>query len=334
MPILDKFEVQVFVAGTRAEEFDDDEEEGGASRGTQEITKYIEAVSGAFFEFKFFAEANYKITYEQAISFTVFVDGERIIGTYMQGEDFQGATADGTRVEGSCSGRFSMESTGSKLYKFQFADLETRDLELDDDVSSFKEKYGDLGTLKVEVWRITLLDAWPARDYSRKDLETVPEKALKGRPLDVATRLAPVTVTRTTPSRRMRFLGDRPLATFTFKYRTRRALQSLLIVGRSPIPVALEDRPMEELTREEAVELLRRQREQRDVKQESGPKRERSVTVTDAKPKRPLKTSKGNGGETIYHLDSDDEGDNDALEEPPSRPKPTKVEIIELLEDD
>ncbi|ETI22677.1 hypothetical protein G647_06753 [Cladophialophora carrionii CBS 160.54] len=188
MPILDKFEVQVFVAGTRAEEFDDDDEEGGTSRRSQEITKYIEAVSGAFFEFKFFAEANYRITYEQAISFTVFVDGERIIGTYMQGEDFQDATADGTRVEGSCSGRFSMESTGSKLYKFQFADLETRDLELDDDVSSFKEKYGDLGTLKVEVWRITLLDAWPARDYTRKDLETVPEKALKGRPLDVATR--------------------------------------------------------------------------------------------------------------------------------------------------
>ncbi|EXJ58346.1 hypothetical protein A1O7_05771 [Cladophialophora yegresii CBS 114405] len=125
MPILGKFEVQVFVDGTRAEEFDDDEEGVVLPGRRQETTKYIEAVSGAFFEFKFFAEANYKFLYDHAISFDVFVDGEHIIGTYMQDEEFRGATVAGRRVDGSCSGRYSMDSTGSKLYKFQFADLET-----------------------------------------------------------------------------------------------------------------------------------------------------------------------------------------------------------------
>jgi hypothetical protein len=74
------------------------------------------------------------------------------------------------------------------------------------------------------------------------------------------------------------------------------------------------------------------------VKLEPGTKRERSNTVTETRPRRPLKTSKGNGGETIYHVDSDDEDDDDddkdAIEELSARPRPAKAQIIELLEDD
>ncbi|KIW66853.1 hypothetical protein PV04_06145 [Phialophora macrospora] len=335
MTILGKFEVQVFIDGIRAEEFDDDEEEQCGLPRVNEVTKYIEAVSGAYFEFRFFAEANYEFSNENAISFTLFVDGKRIIGKYVQEEGFRTARIMGTRVEGRCEGRRSMESTGLKLYKFQFADLTTRDLELNDDVSTFKKMYGDLGTLKVEVWRIKLLDSLGADNYSGKEPESVPEKALKGRPLDLATRMIPVAVTdQRRDCRKSEAVGEQPLATFKFKYRTRRALQSLLILDRSPTPVPLEDRPVEKLTREEALELLRRQREQRDVKQESGTKRERNETATETKPRRPLKTSKGNSGETIYHIDSDDEDDKDAIEELPSGLKPAKVKIVELLDDD
>jgi hypothetical protein len=41
---------------------------------------------------------------------------------------------------------------------------------------------------------------------------------------------------------------------------TTEALKSLLIIDRTPEPVPLEERPIEELSREEMQELLRRQR--------------------------------------------------------------------------
>jgi len=58
------------------------------------------------------------------------------------------------------------------------------------------------------------------------------------------------------------------------------ALQSLLVIPRSPSPVPLEDRDVDSLSQEEMRELLRRQRQRgeaaRIVKHEGGVKRERS----------------------------------------------------------
>lgn len=50
------------------------------------------------------------------------------------------------------------------------------------------------------------------------------------------------------------------IAEFNLKYRTKRALQSLMIIERSPSPVPLAERPIEELTREELMELERTRR--------------------------------------------------------------------------
>lgn len=74
-----------------------------------------------------------------------------------------------------------------------------------------------------------------------------------------------------------RALDKQALATFVFKYRTKRrlvpvpdqwlytqdaagALQSLLIIERSPTPVPVDERPLDELSREELQDLVRRQR--------------------------------------------------------------------------
>jgi hypothetical protein len=84
-------------------------------------------------------------------------------------------------------------------------------------------------------------------------------------------------------------------AVWTFKYRSKgitsvisieairankcsltAALQSLLIVPRSPSPVPLEDRDVDTLTPEEMRELLRRNAASQNVKREHGVKRERT----------------------------------------------------------
>ncbi|KAK4895147.1 hypothetical protein LTR27_006753 [Elasticomyces elasticus] len=75
------------------------------------------------------------------------------------------------------------------------------------------------------------------------------------------------------------------LATYVFKYRSLAALQALHIIPRTPSPVPLEERPVEELSIEEMRELVTRQRAkeasqaERRVKQEF--KRERGVDDGD-----------------------------------------------------
>ncbi|RYN23517.1 hypothetical protein AA0113_g5236 [Alternaria arborescens] len=119
---------------------------------------------------------------------------------------------------------------------------------------------------------------------STSDFGNIPEKALKGRALSHQTILrAPEVIPKTTQLTCRYMNNDRkPFITFKFKYRSKAALQSLLIIPRNPSPVPLEDRDGDILTLEESHELLRRHREREDaapsVKRERF-KRERSSTA-------------------------------------------------------
>ncbi|MCJ1256978.1 hypothetical protein MMC24_004803 [Lignoscripta atroalba] len=102
-----------------------------------------------------------------------------------------------------------------------------------------------------------------------ESLDVLPEKALKGQALSHRASLG-------APQKgapRTRFHCDyideanSPFAVFKFKYRSRKALEDTCIIPRSVTPVPLEDRPLDQLTREEAVELLR----WRSVKPETKP---------------------------------------------------------------
>lgn len=72
--------------------------------------------------------------------------------------------------------------------------------------------------------------------------------------------------------------------------------------------MALEDRPVEDLSRDEMIELLRRHREQPQIKPEDRKKiiikREREHSPKEGAPR---KFSRGPRGEKVYHLDSDSE---------------------------
>lgn len=51
-----------------------------------------------------------------------------------------------------------------------------------------------------------------------------------------------------------------PLAVFVFRYRSMSALKAACIIPRTPTPVPLEERPIDELTEDELRVLVRRQR--------------------------------------------------------------------------
>ena len=62
-------------------------------------------------------------------------------------------------------------------------------MEKDDQLSDFKKKYSDLGTFRVDLWREIMGGTGETGSFGPQNVGAVPEKALKGRPLDVATRL-------------------------------------------------------------------------------------------------------------------------------------------------
>ncbi|KAK5465123.1 hypothetical protein LTS15_001686 [Exophiala xenobiotica] len=306
MAILGKCEVQIVVDGTPAEEYDDDDEEE-VTDNDRTVTKYVEAVAGAHFAVKFLLQPSYHFTQgEDSVTAYVDIDGHYVGGRLLERGRFLDQRALGFPPWVLIAGQFATENGANALYKFQFSDLETRDLEKTDDLDKFREKYDQLGTITVKLRREQKLERCDPGAYKARHSESVPEKALKGRPLDVATRMVRSKAPKDMGSVRTRALDQQPLATFIFKYRTRRALQSLLVIERSPSPLPIDERPVDELSREQLQDLVRRQREQQAIKQENGGvKRERSRTVTDVY--RPLKSSKGARGETIYHLDSDGE---------------------------
>ncbi|CAN9302346.1 unnamed protein product [Alternaria sp. RS040] len=110
---------------------------------------------------------------------------------------------------------------------------------------------------------------------STSDVGNIPEKALKRRALsDQTTLRAPEVIPKTTQLT-CQYMDNcrKPFITFKFKYRSKAALQSVLIIPRNRSPVPLEDRDVDTLTLEESHELLRRHRGREDaapsVKRES-----------------------------------------------------------------
>jgi hypothetical protein len=63
-------------------------------------------------------------------------------------------------------------------------------MEMGDDMSALKEMYNDLGTFRIELWRTTKLGYTDHSSKMASSVNAVPEKAVKGRLLDLTTRLA------------------------------------------------------------------------------------------------------------------------------------------------
>lgn len=60
-------------------------------------------------------------------------------------------------------------------------------MEQTDDAAKLKDKYGSLGTFVLQLWREQSLGSYEGASYfSAEALKPVPEKALKGNPLEVA----------------------------------------------------------------------------------------------------------------------------------------------------
>ena len=119
MPRIGHFEVKIKVQDAYPPEFDDDDDEAGASESV--TTKYIEAVSGAKFGIKCRVLPGYHFN-EDFLSFKVFLDGQRAGGKHFFKEKHNNRMGEAALVARA----FMSGKDYAKSLKFRFANLETR----------------------------------------------------------------------------------------------------------------------------------------------------------------------------------------------------------------
>ncbi|KAK6433084.1 hypothetical protein LTR95_010740 [Oleoguttula sp. CCFEE 5521] len=149
--------------------------------------------------------------------------------------------------------------------------------------------FKDLGEIYVRLRRCVTTENADQSNMKSNFVSAVeggiPEKALKGRAVTSHAKFGAAKPHTTTWVTATYPFGLEHAAVYIFKYRTHEDLQKEGIIERSPSLPPLEDRDPETLTREEALELLRRSRaeEERQVAikvEGSRRKRARSSTST------------------------------------------------------
>ncbi|KAF2025121.1 hypothetical protein EK21DRAFT_77178 [Setomelanomma holmii] len=265
-----RIKADILIDSAALQEYDDDEEPSS----DVVMTKYIEATSGAEFAIRcqFHARPQYDILTR------VLLDGKYVMGSYALLKNFHNGY-----LELSLYGVRSNKNNEWTLAKFCFSDLKTVDGTNKPGDQLMKDLKG-IGQITVDFHYITNVrtSARPLPLSDKVTLKDVPEKALKGRALSQQTALRAPTPTNSCDIMESDYVdrSGKSFASINFKYRSREALQSLLIIPRSPSPVLLEERDVDTLSPAEMRELLRRQREReeaaRATKCEGALKRERS----------------------------------------------------------
>jgi len=118
-----------------------------------------------------------------------------------------------------------------------------------------REAVSKLGNIKVNIsHRFRMGAVTPVGGQLGENVGSVPEKALKGKALSHAVSFGTLRAHRT----REQFVTTRPVpgheapaAVYSFNYRSEADLKAMMILPRSPTPVALEDRDPETLSAED-----------------------------------------------------------------------------------
>ncbi|KAG9683845.1 hypothetical protein KCU95_g18025, partial [Aureobasidium melanogenum] len=252
MAVLDGLpgvEITVVVDGEDLHEYQDADTEDDEDT----VTKYIEAVDNANFAVKIKVTKDAKFKGNR-LAFEVLVDGTRISRPLI-GPRRRQVSTHVQMVRG-------IQVGDRHVRKLRFDALETvteHGLGLPEDLQRVK----NLGKIQVRVTHKNLVGKKTSRTYSKPDEPSegfVSEEAVKGQAVTHSYSLDKETYQLKNRSYKAEHVaGEKdPAAVFEFRYRSKASLKQLMIIPRTPSPIPLEDRPEEELSREEMTELLRR----------------------------------------------------------------------------
>ncbi|KAK7534484.1 hypothetical protein JOL62DRAFT_554513 [Phyllosticta paracitricarpa] len=306
LQIMDNMDVHIRVKGQRLEEYVDE----GAEKLPRTIIKYVVVEPGEDFAIAYNFDRNFLYKCFD-LGVKVYLDGKRVTSAILAKNTYVGDSAD--VVDSTRHG----EDEGHLFQGFTFAELiiNEEDEELDADQQMSVDA---LGEIQLKFWRVEVTSefyTFESSDCKNVDeISEVPEKALKGRSISHHAKLSTATAQPRGPHKVANVTDidpkDRPFATYIIRYRSTEALKIMGLIPRTPEPIPLEERPVDELTPEEMKELIRRQKVEletaRDIKRESSsepvqPKWEQwfrsqwedgdELSVTEVRPAKRTKTS-------------------------------------------
>ncbi|KAK4546707.1 hypothetical protein LTR36_001925 [Oleoguttula mirabilis] len=250
---LEDLKVTLRVNDTDLNEYGDESDE---AHSTTPARTFVEAEAGASFAIV----ANFGLGFRynngrDSIVCHVYMDGKYATGrVWAPSHGHADVTHDVNGVLSCTRGVWSLQ-------RFTFSDLQTDDTAGKVD---FKERFKHLGTIRATFTRCTETGKGTydgGHDFSAAGEQGVHEKCLKGRAISKQATLGKAEVSACTGWVSTQYpYGKDPFASFTFKYRSKTDLQIEGIIPRSPSPVPLEDRNPDDLSAEEARELVRRHR--------------------------------------------------------------------------
>ncbi|THV75814.1 hypothetical protein D6D28_01572 [Aureobasidium pullulans] len=248
IPDVPYVSVDIVVDGRALSEYlDEDDHESLSSNST---IKYVECVSGSKFGIQ--VDLNgmepWNLEGGDIVLEDYFLDGKWVDGAV---KSFPLNRHHAISVRHAARHR---EGGTWKERDFMFADLVTTE----DAISkTLKPDLKDLGTITK---RQKTQHNHQGVKFGHENLH---EKHLKGQAMSYQAKLGEAVPIKDPAFVNARRFGE-AFAVFTFRYRSRRDLQTMYLIPRSASPIPLEDRPEESLNREELLELLRRQKTRQD----------------------------------------------------------------------
>ncbi|KAF8857647.1 hypothetical protein BDZ45DRAFT_744153 [Acephala macrosclerotiorum] len=258
MAILDAvpgLDVSVYVDGHALKEYDDEEEDeitpstaAEEFQASRTVSKYVEAVSDKVFSVRLAFTKPFSMDCD-AMSIPIFVDGKqmdtRVISKYFHKDNFRDRVLK-NHMELEFKG-VDVPAPGKNnqnfVKKFRFSKI---GITMDDDklkeVKQDSERIEKVGEITVKFYRADASpevqkDSKVARDPSSElSQSSVHEKALKGQAKSHQVSFGPADELISRLIVKADKIDNFPIATFRFKYRSKEALKSLLIVERTPSP--------------------------------------------------------------------------------------------------
>ncbi|KAL9115414.1 MAG: hypothetical protein Q9227_000735 [Pyrenula ochraceoflavens] len=333
MAILNDLEVFVGIDGQTAKEYDDpDDGDNYDANGVEHnssiptMTKYIEAKSSASFEVVFKVKHDYEFGCDY-LGWSINLDGKSVSFPIVRRSDhIQKEPKTGPHEYFRRGVKIKNDDGSWSEHKFEFANIEIEENASKERVLESVQQCQGLGTLTVTIQKMVKERKIETEQNDKLfRLVSTPEKALKGKTVSHGASLNKVPTTCPAPSTYAGTKLGPPIAIFKFKYRDERlypvilsfaavakglagALKSLMLIPRSPTPVPLEDRDVNDLNEREMRTLIQRMKAQSaDTKREkaskSAIKRERDDSPDSAP--RLYKTSRMENGQPCIDLDSD-----------------------------
>ncbi|KAE9368744.1 hypothetical protein N431DRAFT_494139 [Stipitochalara longipes BDJ] len=242
---LEGIEVTVCVDNQALREYDDDEVEKqsgaiGEYQASKTVSKYIEAVTGKEFTISLAVRAPYKMDCPTLV-FQINLDGSKVARPMLRKSQYQYRLG-WERVTSGVKHQLDGASKRCSIRHFRFAEIQTTEDQAKlHSVKADAERISAVGGISVSVFRKS--ESVKSQAVVNHCLKSNPdaavhEKALKGQSTSHGTSLGAAQPSKADTIYLSDFLdgGDYPIGIFQFKYRSREALKSLLIIERSPEP--------------------------------------------------------------------------------------------------